>query len=199
MASVLAQPKVTSVTPTVQQRGGTITVNGSGFDLNFSLNDVDFAGARVKANSSCVPGALTVTLPTQALYGLATLKVISKGVYSNGIPFSVGRQAGSFSEITSDVPFRNTTRSCAGGTVKVEGPTRTPSLPSGTRYDAYYRKVPANSLVTSILFQSDFSYLDTLPRNSTRVIISGIGGAGFSLCSGGWCSTAGTVVMRAYS
>mgnify|MGYP001806471539 FL=1 len=185
--ATLAQPKVTSVTPTVQQKGGTITVKGSGFDLNCSLNDVDFAGVKVKANSSCVPGALTLTVPTQALYGSTTLKVISKGVTSNGIPFSVGRQVGGFSEITSDVLFRTKTRSCAGGTVKVEVPTGTPSLPSGTRYVASYRKVPVNSLVgnSSIPFQSDFSYLDTFPRTSTRFIISGIGGAGFSLCSVG--------------
>lgn len=187
--ATLAQPKVTSVTPTVQQRGGTITVNGSGFDLNCSLNDVDFAGVKVKANSSCVPGALTVTVPTQALYGSTTLKVISKGVASNGIPFSVGRQTGSFSEITGDVLYKHTSHFCAGGsgTKKVEVSTVGTSQPSGTAYDASYRKVLANSLVgnSSIPFQSDFSYLDTFPRTSTRYIISGIGGAGFSLCSVG--------------
>jgi hypothetical protein len=185
--ATLAQPKLTSVTPTVQQRGGDITMTGSGFDLNCSSNIVDFAGVKGMANSPCVPGALTLKVPTQALYGSTTLKVMSSGVYSNGIPFSVGRQAGSFSEITSDVLFRQTNRSCAGGTVKVEVPTGTPSLPSGTSYVASYRKVPANSLVgnSSIPFQSDFSYLDTFPRTSTRFIISGIGGAGFSLCSVG--------------
>jgi hypothetical protein len=183
--ATLAQPKVTSVTPTVQQRGGTITVNGSGFDLNCSLNDVDFAGVKVKPNSSCVPGALTVTVPPQALYGSTTLKVISKGVTSNGIPFSVGRQTGSFTEITRDVRSKHESHDCAGGTVKVEIPTGTPSLPSGTSTVASYRKVPANTLVTSIPFQSDFSYLDPFSRTSTRFIISGIGGAGFSLCSVG--------------
>lgn len=187
--ATLAQPKVTSVTPTVQQRGGTITVKGSGFDLNCSLNDVDFAGVKVKANSSCVPGALTLTVPTQALYGSTTLKVISKGVTSNGIPFSVGRQAGSFTEITRDMLYKHTSHVCAGGsgTKNVEVSTVGTSQPSGTAYNASYRKVPANSLVgnTSIPFQSDFSYLDTFPRTSTRYIISGIGGAGFSLCSVG--------------
>jgi hypothetical protein len=180
--AALAQPKVTSVTPTLQQRGGTITVKGSGFDLNCSLNDVDFAGVKVEANSSCVPGALTVTVPTQALYGSTTLKVISKGVTSNGIPFSVGRQVGSFSEITSDVLFRTTTRPCEGGTKDVVVSKGVPSLPSGKQYVASYTPVPRNPSDT---FQSDFSYLDTFPRNSKRYIISGIGGAGFSLCSVG--------------
>jgi hypothetical protein len=185
VTAAAAGPKVTNVAPAVPHRGAAITVTGSGFDPTCGSNMVGFAGVNV-VPTACGAGSLTVTVPTQAPYGLTTLKVTSSGRSSNGVAFSVGRQAGNFAEITGDVLHQHTTRACAGGTAKVEVPAGTPSTPSGTTYVASYRKVPANSLIgTSITFQSDFSYLDTLGGTSTRRIIANIGGAGFSLCTVG--------------
>jgi hypothetical protein len=173
----LPSPHVTAVTPSVQQKGGTITVAGTGFDANCSLNTLSFAGVGAVLPTACGAGSLTVTVPAQAAYGPTTLKVTSGGRPSNDVAFSVGRQAGSFAEITSDVLHQHTTRTCGGGTAKVD------VAPSGTAYVASYRKLPGNSLIgTTITFQPDFWYRD---NSGTKYTIANIGGAGFSLCSAG--------------
>jgi hypothetical protein len=173
--TAIAGPKVTSVTPSVQQRGGTISVAGSGFDPNCGSNMVSFAGLNV-VPTACSAGALMATVPAQAAYGPTTLKVTSGGRLSNAVAFSVGRQAGGFAEITGDVLHRHTSRNCAGGTAKVE------VVSSGAAYVASYRKVPGNSPIgASISFQPDFPYSSA----GTKYTISNIGGAGFSLCSVG--------------
>lgn len=175
-------PKVTSVSPSVQQKGAAITVTGSGFDPNCGSNMVGFGGVNA-VPTACSAGSLTATVPAQAAYGPTTLKVTSGGRTSNAVSFSVGRQAGSFAEITNDVLQQHTSKTCSGGTVRLE------VAPSGTAYVASFRKLAGNSPIgTSITFHPDFWYRDS---SGTKYGINHIGGVGFSLCSAGLVFDAG--------
>jgi len=165
-------PKVTSVAPSVQQKGGTITVKGSGFDANCSSNTVTVASVDVPA-TSCKAGEITATVPPEAAYGKTRLKVVkSGGGASNEVDFRVAREAGMFVEITKDVLFDHTSHTCASGTARVEVADNVAS----------YLRVPGNTLISRFKFQPDLWYWQDAEKR-TKYTVAGIGGAGFSLCT----------------
>jgi hypothetical protein len=185
--TALAGPRLSAVTPTVQQHGGTITLSGSGFDASCGMNTISL-GAIQLAPATCSAGTLTAKIPAQAAYGVTTVQVSARGQASNKLPFSVGRETGAFTEITAGVVGQHAARTCTAGTAKVEiAPT------TGSGWQAQYRRVAGNAPIGSaIAFDADFWYMS----GSTRIIRSGIGGAGFSLCGTGVVFDAGGTSPR---
>ncbi len=176
VAAASGPAQITGVSPALQQKGGKITVSGTRFDPTCTSNTLTFAGVSVTP-SACSAGTLTAVVPSQAAFGPTRLKVTSGAGQSNDVAFSVARQTGGFSEITSQVLHQHSTHSCSAGTARVEV---TPS--GGDAYRATYQRLPGNAPIGSSATFHD-SYTFTV-AGTTRVFQS-YGGAGFSGCDVG--------------
>lgn len=176
VASSPGPAQISGISPTLQQKGGTIIVSGTRFDPTCSANVVTFAGVSV-VPTTCSAGALTAVVPSQAAFGPTRLKVTSGGKASNDVAFSVARQPGGFSEITNQVLHRHSSHSCSGGTARVEI-----TASGGDAYRAVYQRLPGNAPIGSSTAFRD-SYTFTV-AGTTRIFQS-YGGAGFSGCDVG--------------
>ncbi len=176
VAAASGPAQVTGVSPTLQAKGGTITVSGARFHPTCSANVVTFAGVSVTP-TTCGTGTLTAVVPSQAALGPTRLKVTSGGKESNDVAFSVARQPGGFSEITSQVLNRHSSHSCIGGTARVDI-----TASGGDSYRAAYQRLPGNAPIgSSITFHDSYTFIDA----GTKRIFQGYGGAGFSGCDVG--------------
>lgn len=176
VAGASGPAQVTGVSPTLQAKGGTITVSGARFDPTCSANVLTFAGISVTP-TTCSAGTLTAVVPSQAAFGPTRLKVTSGGKESNDVAFSVARQPGGFSEISSQVLHRHSSHSCSGGTARVEI-----TASGGDAYRAAYQRLPGNAPIGSpTTFHDSYTFI---VAGTTRIFQS-YGGAGFSGCDVG--------------
>ena len=176
VAAASGPAQITGVSPASQAKGGTITVSGARFHPTCSTNVVTFAGITVTP-TSCSTGTLTAVVPSQAAFGPTRLKVTSGGKESNDVAFSVARQSGGFSEITSQVLHQHSSRSCNGGTARVEI-----TAIGGDAYRAAYQRLPGNAPIgSSTTFHDSYTYMVA----GTKYIVEAYGGAGFSGCDVG--------------
>lgn len=176
VAAASGPAQVTGVSPALQAKGGTITVSGARFHPTCAANVVTFAGISVTP-TTCGAGTLTAVVPPLASVGPTRLKVTSGGKASNDVAFSVARQAGGFSEITSQVLNRHSSHGCGGGTARVEI-----TASGGDAYQAAYQRLPGNAPIGSpITFNDSYTYMVA----GTKHIIERFGGAGFSGCDVG--------------
>lgn len=165
-----ANPHIGGVAPKIQQKGGTIVVSGTNFESNCANNVVTLGGAS-STPTICSSTSLTVQVPQQAGYGSTQLMVKSGGRSSNSTAFTVARQFGNFIEITNDIVFQRSTRTCSTGAVRVN--VCTPNCPGYVTgsYVAFFKKTSNNASIGSPM---------TFFKDNPRV--GNLGGVGFSLC-----------------
>lgn len=85
-------PRVTSVTPSAQIRGGSVAISGASFDPTCSNNKVTVAGTTTGVNAAqgCSTTALHFAVPASATAaGLTTIGVTTNAEASNTVPFTV--------------------------------------------------------------------------------------------------------------
>ncbi|PYX58507.1 MAG: hypothetical protein DMG76_08590, partial [Acidobacteria bacterium] len=85
----MIKPVITSLTPPAAERGGSITLNGSGFGGSQGNSTVQFNNAVAGVNSWSNT-SITVTVPANATNGPVT--VTEDGVTSSGVQFTVLEQ-----------------------------------------------------------------------------------------------------------
>jgi hypothetical protein len=178
-------PHINSVSPTVQQKGGTVTLSGANFSTSCA-SDVVTIGGTTATPSICTATSLTVQVPQAAVYGAGQISVSSNGHASNGVTFSVARQFGAFVEITGDVVSQRSARSCSTGAVKMDLCTPNCSGYVAGNYVAQFRKAATNTAIDgAVLFHA----------NNARV--ANLGGIGYSLCNVGIALDADTSAVSA--
>jgi hypothetical protein len=171
-----ARPAITAVNPAVAPRSSTVVVTGSSFHSTCSLNQVRIGGVAV-VPTSCTATTLTFTVPPSAALGAIQLLVEAGGLESNRLPFTVGREPGSFTEITYDVQGEMTTgRVCGSGEVRVDI--------TGAFTAAYKRVSSGAQIGSSVNFEKSTGSM-TSPGGGAPVSEPDLGGAGFSLCNTG--------------
>lgn len=163
-------PRISSVTPNVQQKGGTIIITGTDFDSNCANNVVKLGGVPTTP-TVCSSTSLTVQVPQQAGFGPTQLMVTSGGRSSNSTAFTVARQFGNFVEITNGIVSQRSTRICSTGAVRVD--VCAPNCPGYVTgaYVAFFKKTSNNANIGSPI-----TFFKDNPRVGT------LGGVGFSLC-----------------
>lgn len=85
-------PKVTSVSPAAQHRGGSVAISGSSFDPVCANNTVAVAGTTtgVSTTPSCSTNSLHFAVPTSGITaGSTTVAVTTNSEASNTVPFTV--------------------------------------------------------------------------------------------------------------
>ncbi|HKV27743.1 MAG TPA: IPT/TIG domain-containing protein [Candidatus Acidoferrales bacterium] len=171
--NVGSAPHVNSVSPAMQTRGGSVTISGSNFDT-VCANDVVSIGGATATPSSCSASSLSVSVPQQASFvpnpGLLTVKT-GAGT-SSGINFTVARQPGAFVEITSSIEGQVSNQTCSTGAVKLT--ICSSNCGSNYPFVATFEKAPNGPQINQ-----------PIPFHKDNSRVSGLGGAGFSLCTVG--------------
>lgn len=170
-------PTISGVNPNPQQRGGTVTVSGTGFDPSCANNVATIGGVNV-TSSTCSPAGTSASfvVPPTAKFGAGQLTVMVNSLpSSNSWNFTVARQFGNFVPITADVlQQRPSGRLCSpGGTVRVD--VAPGAVGANT---ASYRRVPAGTQVGSLQLDSHTATVGVVPPFD-------VGGAGFVFCTHG--------------
>ena len=170
----VGRPTVTSVTPAIQARGGTVTIAGTGFDPACAVNAVTIGGTNLTP-TVCSPAgtSLSVPVPAQAAYGATTVTVTVAGLASNARSLTVARQPGTF--VAENIPSNTTNHMCVNpdgstGNVQVQF-----SQLAANRERATYT-APGRTVGTI-----DF---DRNTGPSSPPILN-VGGGGFSACTAG--------------
>lgn len=169
-------PNISSVNPKIQPRGSTVTVTGTNFAATCANDGVSVGGVNnFPPAAPCTTTSLSYQVPQQAAYGAAQLTVSSHGQVSNAMAVTVARTPGQFTEITSNIEGQTSNQTCSpGGTVKV-------SICSGVNCS-----VPTDPFTATFNRTTGGAQVGQpigFHKNSSNV--SGIGGAGFSLCTVG--------------
>lgn len=176
----LGTPTVTSVTPNVQVKGGTLTIAGSGFDPLCTLNLVTLGGVNVTP-SICSPAGTSVSIqiPPQANYGATQTIVTVGGLLSNSVPLTIARDPGNF--VTANVVSQlSSNRTCSNANGSAGNVSVQVAQLGTNSYRATYKL--AGAVVGSAI-----NFAPDNPAASA----SNYGGAGFSLCAAGLVLDAG--------
>ncbi|GEM_PF-4393336 len=170
---IIAAPSITSVSPTLAARGGTVTVTGTNFDSATCTNNVVLVGTVTATPSTCTSTSLTFSVPPNAPFGSQQVSVKTSGLNSsNSKQLEVARQTGNFVEISSAIEGNVSNVNCSTGAVQLN--VCGPNCPgSATPFLATYKKAGGPQIGQQIPFH----------LNNTRV--AGLGGAGFNFCSTG--------------
>lgn len=176
VAFTVAGVTLTSITPAVQARGGSVVINGTNFDINCVNNQVTM-GAMSVVPSSCTSTAINLQVPASIDYGAAAVTVARYGVASAPVFFTVGRQPGSFVNITNDINGQDDSLSCATGEVALQ-------ISGSGAHLAEFTRVSDGGLIGSLQFDDESRDM-TAYSGATVERLSGPGGAGFSLCNTG--------------
>ena len=167
-------PNISSVNTKIQPRGSTVAVTGTNFAATCANDAVSVGGVNnFPPAPPCTPASFNYQVPQQAAYGATQLTVSSHGQISNSMPVTVARTPGQFTEITSNIEGQTSNQMCSpGGTVKM-------SICAGVNCS-----VPTDPFTATFNRTAGGAQIGQpmgFHKNSTNV--SGIGGAGFSLCS----------------
>lgn len=171
--NVGSAPHVTSVSPTMQTRGGSVTVSGSNFDTHCANDTVTIGGAATTP-SSCSASSLNVSVPQTASFepNPGQLTVKTGAGTSSGINFTVARQPGAFVEITTSIEGQVSNQTCSTGTAKLN--ICSSNCGSNYPYVATFQKAPNGPQINQ-----------PIPFHLNNSRVGGLGGAGFSLCTVG--------------
>jgi hypothetical protein len=171
--NVGSAPHVTSVSPTMQTRGGSVTISGSNFDTHCA-NDAVTIGGAAATPSSCSASSLTVSVPQAASFepNPGQLTVKTGAGTSSGINFTVARQPGAFVEITTSIEGQVSNRTCSTGAVQLN--ICSSNCGSNYPYVATFQKAPNGPQINQ-----------PIPFHLNNSRVGGLGGAGFSLCTVG--------------
>lgn len=196
----VATPHIDSLDPSVQSRGGTVTIHGTDLDPNCLLNSVELDQINNWAVKVPVPVSprrcpttteLLFDVPSDLpLYGSTDVTVTDAGFRTNTLKLTVAREGGSFVEITPDIlGMISSGRFCANGAVRLDV---TGTNVTGTNVARYVTTGPSATTVGNISFTRDTNSI--VPYfNATPTSLTDLGGAGFSsgLCNLGLVLDAG--------
>ncbi len=166
-------PTISSVSPTAQSRGGSVTISGANFDTTCANDNVTIGGVAAIPTAPCLAASLKVTVPAGAGFepnpGQLT---VTTGAGTSNVSFVVARQAGAFTEITSSIEGKVSGQTCSNGTVQVQ--VCSSNCGSSSPYVATYKKVSGGAQIGQPI---------AFYENNSSHFLSGLGGAGFSACA----------------
>jgi len=165
-------PTISSVSPSTQSRAGSVTISGANFDTTCANDKVTIGGVAATPTAPCLAASLKVTVPAGASFepNPGQLTVATGAGTSNAVSFVVARQAGAFTEITNSIEGKVSGQTCTGGTVQVQ--VCSSNCGSSSPYVATYKKVSGGAQIGQ-----------QIPFYENNSTVSGLGGAGFSLCT----------------
>jgi IPT/TIG domain len=171
--NVGSAPTISSVSPTTQTRRGPVTISGANFDTNCANDKVTIGGVATTPGPPCTAASLKVQVPAQASFepNPGELTVTTGAGTSNAVSFVVARQTGAFIEITSNIEGQISNQTCSTEAVTLA--VCSSNCGSNFPFVATYKKAAGGQIGQAIPFH----------RDNSRV--SGLGGAGFSLCTVG--------------
>jgi VCBS repeat-containing protein len=170
---VVPTPTISSLTPNMGPKNTTVKITGTNFSANCADNTITFGTGSAVATGPCSSTVINFTVPAQASFGSNNVTVTVQNVKSAAAAFTVAREPGVFVEITSDIENHIASTQCSTGAAKLNICTgvncSAPTFPFTASF--------TNSTGTAIGQPMGFHL------NGTGT--SGIGGAGFSLCTVG--------------
>ena len=169
-------PTISSLSKDYGPSGTSVTIAGTNFSTTCSNNTIKFGGVPVPAanvSTNCSSTAISFTVPTSASFGSNNVTVSANNTASNTSAFRVVSAAGNFTEITADIENRTASTLCTTGSVKL-------NICSGTNCSQ-----PTYPLTASFTTSGGAAIGQPLGFHANGTGTTGIGGAGFSLCTVG--------------
>ena len=170
---VVPTPTISSLTPNIGPKGTTVKITGTNFSANCADNTITFGTGSATATAPCSSTAINFSVPAQASFGSNNITVTVQAVKSAAAAFTVAREPGAFTEITADIEGKIASTQCSTGAVKL-------NICTGANCSA-----PTFPFTASFTNPSGTSIGQPLGFHQNGTGASGIGGAGFSLCTVG--------------
>lgn len=166
-------PTISSLTPASGPKGTVVTIAGANFSATCSDNTVAIGNATVQPNAPCSSTSINFNVPAQANFGSNNVTVAVQAAKSAPANFTVFRTAGPFVEITTDIEGKTASTQCSTAAAKL-------NICSGANCSA-----PTFPFTASFTNSTGTAIGQPLGFHKNGTGTSGIGGAGFSLCSVG--------------
>ena len=170
---VVPTPTISSLTPNIGPKGTTVKITGTNFSANCGDNTIAFGTGSATATAPCTATELNFSVPAQASFGSNNVTVTVQNVKSAAAAFTVARAPGLFVEITADIENNITSKPCSTGATKL-------NVCAGTNCSA-----PTYPYTASFTTSGNAAIGQPLGYHKNGTGTSGIGGAGFSLCTVG--------------
>jgi hypothetical protein len=166
-------PTIGSLTPNIGPRNTAVKITGTNFSTNCADNAIAFGTGSATATPPCSSTVINFSVPTQASFGSNNVTVTVQAAKSAAAAFTVARVPGVFTEITMDIEGKTASTQCAPGAAKL-------NICAGVNCSA-----PTYPFTASFTNSGGTAIGQPLGFHQNGTGTSGIGGAGFSLCTVG--------------
>ncbi len=170
---VVPTPTISSLTPNIGPKNTTVKITGTNFSANCADNTIAFGMGSAVATAPCSSTAINFSVPAQASFGSNNVTVTVQAVKSAAAAFTVAREPGVFTEITTDIEGKIASTQCSTGAAKL-------NICTGVNCSA-----PTFPYTASFTDSGGTAIGHALGYHVNGTGTSGIGGAGFSLCTVG--------------